>query len=97
MAEVQFQPLAWIVRQRNERHLVPLSMDGHIPPDLIVTTPITVRLPLQPAEDLHGRVPLLTRGLLVLGQDLVDHRLERPQLGRFPLLRQGVPPGLRIG
>jgi hypothetical protein len=55
----------------------------------------------QPPEDLHGRVPLLGRGQVVVGQDPVDGRLERPQLGGVGFLpprvglglgtRQGVP------
>ena len=34
------------------------------------------------AEDLGGGVPLLGRGGLVVGEDLVDGRLEGAELGR---------------
>ena len=46
-----------------------------------VTAGVAV-LVAEAAEDLRGGVPLLGRGLLVVGQDLVDDRLERPQDGR---------------
>ena len=44
---------------------------------LAITAGIAV-LVAEATEHLHGGVPLLGRGLLVVGQDLVDDGLERP-------------------
>ena len=87
-----FQPLARIVDKRDERHLVPLPMARDVPPDLVVAAGVAL-LAHQPAKDLHRRVPLLRRGLFVVGQDLVDDRLEPPQLGGLPIFG----PGIRLG
>ena len=45
------------------------------------------------AKDLRGGMPLLGRGVLVVGQDLVDDRLERPQDGRVSISGLGTEPG----
>ena len=46
--------------------------------DLGVAAGVAV-LVAEAAEDLGGGVPLLGRGVLVVGEDLVDDRLERPE------------------
>src|SRR5512143_703670 len=61
---------------------------------LAVTAGITV-LVAEAAEHLHGSVPLLGRGVLVVGQDLVDDRPERPQDRGGSLVSPGV--GSRLG
>ena len=62
--------------------------------DLGVTAGVAV-LVAEATEDLHGGVPLLGRGVLVVGQDLVDERLERPQDRGGSLAGPGV--GIRLG
>jgi len=47
-----------------------------------------------PPKDLRGGVPLLGRGGLVVGEDLVDDRLERSELGSRSVPGQGLGMGL---
>jgi hypothetical protein len=47
------------------------------------------------AEQLHGGMPLLRRGVFVLGEDLVDGGVERPEDRGGPGLGPGV--GDRLG
>src|SRR3954447_3565154 len=75
-------------------------MSDSVPPQvalhLAVTTGIAM-LVAEAAEHLHGGVPLLGRGVLVVGQDLVDDRMERPQDWCGPVVGPCVGMGLGLG
>ena len=56
------------------------AVRGDVAADLVVAAGVAV-LVAQPPEELHGGVPLLGRGVLVVGEDLVDDRGEGPEHG----------------
>src|SRR5512135_2242568 len=62
--------------------------------NLAVTAGIAVLI-AETTEHLHGGVPLLGRSVLIVGQDLVDDRPERPQDRGGSLVGPGV--GIRLG
>jgi hypothetical protein len=80
VAEIGFETLAREMSQRDERFLVPRSVLPHIALHLGVLAAVVVFVAEAP-KDLGGGVPLLGRGGFVVEEDLVDDRLERPQLG----------------
>jgi hypothetical protein len=94
MAEIGFEALTGEMSQRDEGFLMSSAVSPDIALDLAVTAEIAL-LALEAAAHLHGGVPLLGRGLLVVGEDLVDDRLERPQNRGGPRLAPGV--GSRLG
>jgi hypothetical protein len=89
VSEIRLQTPARRMRQGNEGLTLSSVVLGQITPDLVVATHVAVLISQTPIE-LGARVPLLTRGLLILGQDLFDQRLERTQPGGRPILLQGI-------
>jgi hypothetical protein len=90
VTEIGFEPKPRWMGQGNKGFTVPLAMRAEVALDLAVASRVTV-FTAKAAKHLLGGVPLLGRGVLVLGQDLVDDRLERPQNGC------GAVPGLTSG
>lgn len=85
VAEIHFDPLAWIVRKWNERLTPVATVLGHVTPHLVVAA--GVALFDQTTKNLHRRMTLLPRLMLVGLENLLDPRLEPAQLrrfGRFP-------------
>src|SRR5262245_40283826 len=95
VAEVGLQPLAGVVGQRDERLAAVTTPLADVPADLVVAAGVAV-LVLEAAEDLHGGVPLLGWGLLVLGEDGVDGGVEGAEHGGGRGLLARVGPGLRL-
>ena len=89
VAEVGFQPLAGVVGQRDEGLAVVAAVLADVAADLVVAARVGV-LVAQTAEDLHGGVPLLGRGVLIGGEDGVDDGVKRAQHGRRRRLGAGV-------
>ena len=81
--------------QRDERFLMPASVLAEVALDLGVPAAVAVFV-AEPPEELGGGVPLLGRGGLVVDEDLVDDRLDRPQERgeSVPGRRQGIRLGL---
>ena len=80
-----WDPLAGIVIQGNEglAFFRPMFLDE--PADRVVTTRIAV-LVTQPLKNPHRRMPLLRRLRLVIGENLKNPIVKRPQSGgRLPL------------
>jgi hypothetical protein len=75
VTEIGFEPLAGEMPQRHEGFLMSSPMPPDVASHLAITTVIAV-LVAETTEHLHGRVSLLGRGPLVVGQDLVDDGLE---------------------
>ena len=78
VAEIGFEALAREMAQRDEGFLMRTSVLAQVALHLGVTAGVAVLVAEAP-EELGGGVPLLGRCGLVVGQDLVDDRLERPQ------------------
>jgi hypothetical protein len=78
MAKIGLNALAWEMPQGNERLAMATSVLMHIALHLAVTSVVTVFV-LQATKDLHGGVALLDGRVFVVGQDLVDDRLNGPQ------------------
>ena len=90
VAEVGLEALAREMAQGDEGLLMPASVLAQVALDLGVAAGVAV-LVAEAAEHLRGGVPLLGRGGLVVGEDLVDDRLERPEHGGRSV------PGQRLG
>ena len=67
VTEIGFEPLAGEMPQRDEGLLMSASMFAQIALHLAITAGVAV-LVAEAAEHLHGGVPLLGRGLLVVGR-----------------------------
>ena len=78
VTEVRLQPPARWMRQRNKRLALDPANLAHIAPDLVVAARVALLVP-QAAIELRGGVPLLARGLLILGQDLLNPPLVRAE------------------
>ena len=93
--EIGFETLARQMGQRNERFLTAASVLAEVALDLSVPAAVGVFVAESP-EELGGGVPLLGRCGLVVDQDLVDDRLDRPQerSESVPGRRQGIRLGL---
>ena len=84
VAEVRFQPLAWITRQRDKRlHVLP-SRFANVAAHRIVAALVTMLI-TQPFEDALARVPLLGRRLLIVGKDLLDDGMKATEHARSEL------------
>ena len=94
VTEIGFETPAGEVSQRDEGLLMSAPVPPQVALHLAVTAGIAV-LVAEATEHLHGGVPLLGRGVLVVGQDLVDDRPERPQDRGGSLVGPGV--GIRLG
>ena len=86
--EIGFEPMSRRMGQGDEGFTAPLAMRLDVALDLTVAASVSVFI-TEAAKHLLGGVPLLGRGLLVIGQDLVDDRMERTQDGC------GTAPGLK--
>ena len=75
VTEIGFEPLTGEMSQRHEGFLMVRLMSPDVTLHLGITAVVAV-LVAEATEHLHGRVPLLGRGLLVVGQDLVDDGLD---------------------
>ena len=75
MAEIGFEALARKMSQRNEGLPFPAAVLEHIALHLGVAAAVAM-LVAKATKHLHGGVPLLGRRGLVIGQNLVDDRLE---------------------
>src|SRR5207249_2465583 len=75
VTEVGFESLPWIVGQRNERLAMVASMLADVATNLIVAALIAMLLAQAPPE-LHGRVALLGRRILVSSKDGVDRAVK---------------------
>ena len=94
VAEIGFEALAGEMPQRDESFLMSSPVSPDVASHLAIAAVIVV-LVAEAAEHLHGGVSLLGRGLLIVGEDLVDDRPERPQDRSGSLLGPGI--GLRLG
>ena len=98
VAEIGLEPLAREMAQGNEGLLMSAFVLEHVALDLAVAAAVAVFV-LEATKDLHGGVALLGRRLLVVGQDLVDDRLEGPEdgsgLGSWCADRAGARHGSR--
>ncbi len=83
------------MRQRNARLALGPTELADVAPHLVVAARVTVLIP-QTTIELRRCVLLLAGGLLILGQDLLDQRLVRTQLGGRPILLQRVRTGLTL-
>ncbi len=87
-----------VVGQRDEGLAVVAPPGLHVAADLVVAALVAV-LVAQAAEDLHGGVTLLGRGVLVGGEDGVDDGVEGPKAGAgggWAGCRAGVGGGRRL-
>src|SRR5512132_3044912 len=89
VTEIDFETLAGEMSQRDEGFLMSSPVPPQIALHLAVTAGIAV-LVAEATEHLHGGMPLLGRGVLVVGQDLVNDRAERPQDRGGALVSPGV-------
>ena len=78
VAEIGLEALAREMAQGDERLLMPPSVLADVALDLGIPAGVAVLVAEAP-EDLGGGVPLLGRCGLVVDEDLVDDRLDRPQ------------------
>ena len=74
---------------------MPPTMFADVALNLGVATEVTLLI-VEAAVDLGGGVPLLGRGGFVIEEDLIDQRLERPQLGSGPVSGQRLGMGVRM-
>jgi hypothetical protein len=95
VSEIRFETLACEVAQRDERFLTAMSVLAKVPLNLGVSAGIPV-LVAKATVDLSGSVALLGRGRLVVDQDLIDDRLERPQFGSEPIPYQRLGMGVSM-
>jgi hypothetical protein len=95
VTEIDFETLAGEMSQRDEGFLMSSPVPPQIALHLAVTAGIAV-LVAEATEHLHGGVPLLGRGVLIVGQDLVDDRPELPQDRGGSLVGPGVGIGLGL-
>ena len=94
VAEVGLQAVARVMGQGDEGLAVRAAgACGDVASDLVVAAGVAV-LVAQAAEDLHGGVPLLGRGVLVGGQDWSMSGVERAEDGRAAASSAGVGIGL---
>ena len=75
VAEIGLETLSWKMPQGNEGPLMATSAQKHVALDLAIAALVAVFV-LETTKHLHGGVALLGRRLLVVGQDLVDDRVE---------------------
>lgn len=80
VAEVRFEPLARITRERDKSLDVLAPYLANVAAHGIVPTQVTV-LVAQPFEDATARMPLLGRRLLIVGKNLLDEMMEAAELG----------------
>ena len=96
VSEVGLDPLAGEMAQGDEGLRALAAVAAEIALDLGVAAGVA-ELVAEPAVDLGGGVPLLGWGALVVGEDLVDRRLEGTELGRRPVAEFGDGFGILEG
>jgi len=95
VTEVRLQPPARRMRQRDKRLALGPTDLADIAPDLVVAAQVALLIS-ELAIELRRRVLLLTGGLLILRQDLLDPCLVRTQPRGRSLLLQRVRAGLAL-
>ena len=93
VAEIGFEAAAGEVSQRDEGFLMSDSVPPQVALHLGVTAGVAV-LVAEPPEHLGGGMPLLGRRGLVVDQDLIDDRVERPEDRRGSVVGPGIGAGL---
>ena len=78
VSEICFEALARKMAQRDKRFLMPRTAIAHITLHLGIAAAVTVFV-AEPPANLSRRVALLARGVLVVGQNLVNDRVKRPE------------------
>ncbi len=84
VSEIGLEPPTRQVSQGDERLPISTSVLEHVALHLGIPAAVAV-LVAEPSEELGGGVPLLGRGGLVVDEDLVDDRLDRPQQRGEPI------------
>jgi hypothetical protein len=93
MTEIGLEALSGEMPQGDEGLAVRAVVLAEIALHLAVTTVVLMLVP-EAAKDLRCSMPLFGRSILVVGQDLVDDDLKRPQHGRVSI--SGLGTGLRM-
>jgi hypothetical protein len=93
--EVRLQSPARRMSQRDKRLSLGPAHPADVTANLVVATRVAVFVP-QTTIELRRRVLLLARGLLILGQDLLNDRLVGTQPWCRPVPRQSVRMGLTL-
>jgi hypothetical protein len=75
MTKVRFETLARIVIERNERLASLTLLAAHVETNALIAAGVAV-LVLEPAKQLHGRVPLLARRQVIVEDQFVQDALE---------------------
>ena len=96
VTEIGFEAAAGEVSQRDEGFLMSDSVPPQVALHLGVTAGVVVLVAEAP-EHLGGGMPLLGRRGLVVDQDLVDDRVERPQDRGGSVVGPGIGAGLGLG
>jgi hypothetical protein len=84
VSEIGLEPPTRQVPKRDERLPMSTSVFEHVTSHLGIPAKIAV-LVTEASEGLGGGVTLLERGGLVVDEDLVDDRLDRPQERSEPI------------
>jgi hypothetical protein len=95
VTEVGLGAAARVVVQGDERLAFAAPLRADVASDLVVAALIPM-LGDEPTMDPGRGVPLFARGLFIGREDLVDHGLERIELGRGRRLGPGIGLGLRV-
>lgn len=96
VAEVRFQPLPWIMRQRNKRLDVSALCFANVTAHGIVTATVTALI-AQAFKDTLARVPLLGRRLFIVGKNLLDDRIKITKLACRRFAEPGIRPRFGVG
>jgi hypothetical protein len=96
VAKVHFQPLAWIMRQRDKSLDVLPARFANVATYRIVAA-LETMLIAQPFEDAAARVPLLGRRLFVVGKNLLDDGMKTTELSRWRFAEPGKRLWLGVG
>ena len=87
MAEVGFEPMSRQMPERDERLAITSAVLEDMALDLGIAAGVGV-LVAEATMDLGGGMPLLGRGVLVVGEDAIDERRDWPEQGqRSPLVQ----------
>ena len=82
--------------QGDKRRPLELAVLAHVTANLVVAARVVVWVTTQVAIDLSSGVPLFTRRLLVVRENLIDHPVIAPQNRSVAGLRERVKLGLGI-
>jgi hypothetical protein len=96
MTKVGFKPLTGKMAQRDEGLPVAPPVIENIALYLSIPARVAVFV-AEAAKDLSGSVPLLDRRGLIVGEDLVNDRLERTELRRVAFPNRGNRLGMCKG